>query len=153
MITDNQYQLLKYKLINDVYSVCYPNVHSLYSDNVGIDLAYVTQAILTDQRCELNPNSTLVKLLKAEFGDDHPIWPFMVIEPTVFCVACKNDVLLSNALFCPPINGWIGNECYDKKTYECIRCGLHNYYCECLDGPYTIVGDKLTNRHERAGIK
>lgn len=101
----------KLEMINSAYDVCYHNVSSFYQDSVGVELAYITQAILSGQKCELLPGSELVRLLVAELHHNHPIWNHIIVERTVYCVNCETEIFLDNASFSPPLNGWLGYNC------------------------------------------
>lgn len=101
----------KYELIADIYKSVYYNVSSYYADSIGIDLAYMTTAIIIGGICELHPNSTLTKLLQAEFAPSHILWKSVYVEPLVRCASCKNDIPLSDASYYIGIQGWLGQWC------------------------------------------
>jgi hypothetical protein len=120
--------LNKLSIITELYKVCYPTLPSLYMDNVGAELAYITQAILSGQKCELAPVSGLVKLLKANFSSTHQIWNHIIVEPTVLCINCEAEVLWPYASYCPPLSGWLGHSC-------CVDAGdVEGYYEELSYG-------------------
>lgn len=116
------------KLINEIYSACYPNVASFYHDSIGVELAYITQALITGQKCELHPQSVLVKLLQSAMSPVSLIWNYVFIEPTVICINCEAEVLWTYAAYCPPLSGWLGHEC-------CVGAeDVDNYYEELVYG-------------------
>jgi hypothetical protein len=110
----------KLQVISDLYNVCYPGASFF---DIGAELAYTTQAILSGMKCELNPASDFVKLLKEKIPN-HVVWDHIYIEPSVVCINCEAEVLLDQAAFCPPLNGWLGHNC-------CVDAGdIEGYYDE-----------------------
>lgn len=97
----------KLHIISEIYKACYGNVNFL---DAGSDLAYVTQAILTDMKCELSPFSYLVRLLKERLPN-HTVWNHIRVEPTVLCINCESEILWDQASFCSALNGWLGHNC------------------------------------------
>lgn len=100
-------QIDKLRVIEEIYKACYGNVNFL---DVGSDLAYVTQAIITDMKCELNPLGKLVLLLKEKFPL-HSVWKYIYVEPTVLCINCEAEILWDQASFCSALEGWLGHNC------------------------------------------
>ena len=98
----------KLALIAEIYKVCY-GATSFFS--IGPELSYTTQAILSDMRCELNPLSEFIRLLKEKLPQDHIIWQHIYLEPTVLCINCEMEILLDQAAFCQPLEGWLGHNC------------------------------------------
>ncbi len=115
----------KLGLIRAIHNAAYYNVASYYADAVGVELAYVVQAILNDERCELNPFGQLAKLLLAEFEPSDQLWRYVTIEPTVTCVNCEAEVLYCMAGFAIALGGWLGHSCCvhnDDDYYEEYSC-------------------------------
>lgn len=107
----------KLQAIAEIYKACYGNAS--YVD-IGAELAYTTQAILTDMKAELNPIGPFVRLLKEKLSTCHMVWSHIRLEPTVVCINCESEVLWDQASFCPPLNGWLGhNCCVDASASEC----------------------------------
>lgn len=142
----------KYQYISEMYAACYLNVSSFYADEIGVELAYVTQAILSETKCELEFQSSLTKLLRVEFPANHRIWYFIYFEPSVMCSLCGHDVLIADATFSTILNGWFGKMCCSIHPKECIRCGLISDECHCTNGPYNIVDGQMYNRMDRQKI-
>lgn len=97
----------KLRAILEVYKACYGNVSF---HDIGPELAYTTQAILTDMRVELNPVGPLARLLKEKLPY-HMVWNYVKLEPTVLCISCVSEIYWDQASFCPPLNGWLGHNC------------------------------------------
>lgn len=109
----------KLQAITELYQVCYGNANF---HDIGHDLAYTTQAILADMKCELNPVGDFVRLLKEKLPN-HMVWKHIHVEPTVICINCESEVLWDQASFCPPLNGWLGHNC-------CVDAGENDGYYE-----------------------
>ena len=104
MLTNEQ----RLDLICDLYRVCYANAPFR---EIGTELAYLTKAITSNMKCELNPTSTFVKLLQKSFNSYSAIWDFIHLEQTVVCINCESEILLEEASFCRPLDGWLGHYC------------------------------------------
>lgn len=112
---------LQLQAIRDIYNICY---YTMLFSNVGTELSYLTQAILSDMKCELNPVGELVRLLKDKLPPNHLAWQHIRIEPTVVCINCETELLLDQAAYCPSLNGWLGHNC-------CVDgSDIEGYYAE-----------------------
>ena len=59
----------------------YRNTDSFEQDNIGVDLAYLMCAIVSDNVCVWPADEVvLVKLLQKNFGSNHKIWQFVVLN-------------------------------------------------------------------------
>jgi len=110
----------KLQIIEELYKACYGNASYL---DIGADLAYTIQAVISNMKCELNPVGPFVRLLKEKLPDNHMIWNHIRLEPTVLCINCASEILWDQASFCPPLDGWLGHNC-------CIDAGDEDGYYE-----------------------
>lgn len=101
----------KFELISYIYKTVYYNASSLYADNLGIDLAYITAAIIENQRCELHTDSALLSLLRSEFEPTSVLWTFIYVEPSVLCVMCSTDKPIHDCQYVAVVDGWMCTSC------------------------------------------
>ncbi len=58
----------------ELFDSVFSNTESIEVDNIGADLAYLMNAILSDEKCEWDKERPFVKLLKQLLATDDPVW-------------------------------------------------------------------------------
>lgn len=71
----------KKQLLIQLYDALLAGVESLEEENIGADGFYLTGAILKNTQCEWDDDRPILRVLKAQLGDDHSIWNYIQVVP------------------------------------------------------------------------